>query len=86
MATKADKATLSQTQEIAIAALIRGATVTEAATEAGVSRQTVSEWKHHDPEFIAALNRSRYEVWHQVEDRLRTLVASAGSPVPRSGR
>ena len=57
MATKADTATISPAQEMAIAALIRGATVTDAATEAGVSRQTVSEWRNHDPEFIAALNR-----------------------------
>ena len=73
MATKVDTATISQTQEMAIAALIRGATVTEAATEAGVSRQTVSEWKNHDPEFIAALNRGRRDVWDQVEDRVRAL-------------
>ncbi len=73
MTTKHDGVTISHAQEVAIAALIRGASVTVAAAEAGVARQTVSGWKNHNPEFIATLNRCRRDVWDQVEDRIRAL-------------
>lgn len=75
--TKHDENSLSVAQETAIIALVRGATVTEAAAEAGVSRQTVSAWSNHDSEFIAALNRARAERWDQIQDQLRSLTTKA---------
>lgn len=77
MVTNHDDERLSPVQHVAIGALLRGATVTEAAAEAGVARQTVSGWKHNDAAFVAALNRGRREVWEESEDRIRTLRAKA---------
>lgn len=68
---------MSDAQLRALATLINGNSVTAAAQVAGVSRQTVSEWKNHNPTFIAVLNAGRLDVWSQVEDRLRKLTGSA---------
>jgi hypothetical protein len=73
MATKSDGYQLSPGQEIAIAALVRGTSVTIAAEEAGVARQTVSGWRNSDPAFIAAVNCARREVWEQEQDRVRSI-------------
>lgn len=48
--------TLTEPQATAVVALSEGATVTDAARQAGVTRQTVSEWKNRNPAFIAAYN------------------------------
>lgn len=77
LATKYDDQWPTPVQEVTIAALLRGATVTAAAAEAGVARQTVSGWKHSDPAFMAALNRGRLEVWEETEDRIRLLRGKA---------
>jgi hypothetical protein len=42
-----------------------------------VSRQTVSEWLHHNPAFQAALNARRQELWTGHVERLRSLVPKA---------
>ena len=84
MVTKSDENALTAAQEVAIAALLRGASVTDAANEAGVSRQAVSTWCHRDAEFIAAWNRARQEVWGAVEDRIRTLHTKALDAIERS--
>jgi hypothetical protein len=55
MTTNSD--TLSPPQRAAAEALATGSTVTDAATEAEVSRQTVSGWANHSPEFIAYCNQ-----------------------------
>jgi 1,6-anhydro-N-acetylmuramate kinase len=43
-------------QDIALRALLARSSVTEAARQANVARQTVAGWMHHDPTFMAALN------------------------------
>jgi hypothetical protein len=65
--------TISPAQELAVAALVGGATVTEAAKRAGVSRETVSRWAHRDPEFIAALQNARAETAAEVRCALEAL-------------
>lgn len=52
---------LTPQQIIARDALLRGATVTEAAEEAGVDRTTASRWKNQNPDFRASLNRGKRE-------------------------
>lgn len=44
---------LTPQQRHALDLLVAGKTVTEAAREAGVARETVSRWRHQDPEFKA---------------------------------
>jgi hypothetical protein len=62
-------AKISPTQELAIAALVTGSTVTEAAEQAAVSRETVSRWVHRDPDFIAELQNTRAEDEEEVYDQ-----------------
>ncbi|MDC3379527.1 hypothetical protein OAX78_04525, partial [Planctomycetota bacterium] len=50
-------------RELALAALLEGATVTQAAERSGVRRQTVSGWVNHDSGFIAELRNRRSELW-----------------------
>ena len=44
---------LNQKQLNAIELLLQGGTDSEVAEAVGVSRQTVNEWKNHDPNFVA---------------------------------
>lgn len=71
------KPTLSGPQEKALAALLGGATVTAAADAAGVARQTVSEWIHHDPTFIAEMRNARATAWAVVEARTESAMVEA---------
>jgi len=78
MPTKGDgNRHLSGKKEKALELLLAGKTVTQVAKEIRVSRQTLSEWKNHDPLFIAELNRRRAELWDAVRERLRGLLSQA---------
>lgn len=68
---------LSSTQLTALEALLTGASVTEAAERAGVDRTTVSRWKNRDPEFMAALNARKRDVWERARSRLLAAVDEA---------
>jgi transposase len=62
--TKPDKIRqLSQEQMNAIEHLILGKSDRAVAETVGVTRQTICEWRNHDPLFIAELNRQRSELW-----------------------
>ena len=64
-------------QDLALTAIIAGATDGEAAKTAGVRRETVHRWRHTDPHFIAELARRRHELWSGQVDQLRGLFAKA---------
>jgi hypothetical protein len=64
---------LSTQQELALLALVGGATQGEAAERAGVARETVCRWLQDDSEFIAGLNCARKDIWDASVDRLRLL-------------
>ena len=64
-------------QQNAIDLLITGTSDRETAEAIGVARQTVTEWRNHDYEFMAALNRKRADVWGAQTGRLQSLVAKA---------
>jgi hypothetical protein len=66
-------ARVTPAQSLAIAALVGGSTVTEAAKKAGVSRETVSRWVHRNPEFIAELQNARAEMAAQIRCALEAL-------------
>jgi hypothetical protein len=66
-------ATISATQALALEALLKGATITKAASEAGVVRETVSRWVHHDPAFAAELQNARAELALQTLCALEAL-------------
>jgi transposase-like protein len=64
-------------QVLAIEALVAGSTVSAAAEQAGVSRQTLHRWLATDHVFIAAHNARKVEVLAEVRGDLRSLAASA---------
>jgi hypothetical protein len=76
--TKPDKIRqLSIEQQNAIDHLLQGKSDRATAEVIGVSRQTVWEWRNHDPLFIAELNRQRYELWSEARERMKTLANRA---------
>jgi len=77
-ATKPDKTRqLSLEQLNAIEHLLQGKSDRAVAEAAGVARQTVWEWRNHDPLFIAELNRQRSELWWDARERLKSLANRA---------
>lgn len=68
---------LTGPQEVALAALVSGSSLTVAAERAGVSRQSVSAWCNHAPAFIAALRTARAELRAEQAGRLAALGARA---------
>lgn len=77
-ATKPDKIRqLSQEQMNAIEHLLLGKSDRAVAEAVGESRQTIWEWRHHDPLFIAELNRQRSELWGEAHQRLKSLANRA---------
>lgn len=85
--TKSDKGRqeqeLSGRQLNAVEALVSGATDSEAAALANVSRQTVNAWKLHNPWFQAEVNRRRAELWGTSRDRLRSMLPAALDRIER---
>lgn len=67
---------LSAAQELAVNALVAGATVSGAAQRAGVSRGRVYRWLN-DPHFVAALNRNKLEIRDALQARLVRLAGQA---------
>ncbi len=68
---------MSIEQQNAIELLITGKSDRETAEGCGVSRQTVTQWRNNQAEFIAELNRRRAALWESIIDRLRALVWEA---------
>ncbi len=68
---------LDPAQEIALAALLAGKPVTEAATVAGCHRSSVWRWLTDDPSFIAAYNLGRRELVDQNRAELLALGPAA---------
>jgi hypothetical protein len=68
---------LSIEQANALEHLLQGQSDRAAADAVGVARQTVWEWRNHDPLFIAELNRQRSEMWQEARDRLKILANRA---------
>ena len=64
---------ISPAQSLAVAALVNGSTITQAAEKAGVTRETVSRWMHGNPVFIAELQNTRAEIAAQTRYALEAL-------------
>ena len=68
---------LSIEQANAIEHLLQGQSDRAVAEVVGVARQTIWEWRNHDPLFIAELNRQRVELWAEARERLKSLANRA---------
>ena len=66
---------LTAAQLAAVDLVVTGKADAEVADAVGVTRQTVWGWRHYHPEFRAALNTRRREVFGQTADRLRALLS-----------
>jgi hypothetical protein len=76
--TKLDKTRqLSIEQQNAIDNLLQGQSDRAVAEAVGVSRQTVWEWRNRNPVFIAELNRRRFELWDEAQERMKSLANRA---------
>ncbi|MCK9570556.1 phBC6A51 family helix-turn-helix protein [Candidatus Pacearchaeota archaeon] len=76
--TKPDKnRQLSIEQANALEHLLQGQSDRAVAEAVGVARQTIWEWRNHDPLFIAELNRQRFEMWTEARERLKSLANHA---------
>lgn len=75
---------ISPSQERAIEALVAGATVTDAAKAAGVSRQSLHRWRRDSFAFQARLNAARRDLREEVERRLQALAVEAIESVCRA--
>jgi len=69
--------TLSIEQENAIDLLIIGKSDGETAKMVGVARQTVWNWRHHDPDFKSELSNRRRSLWSASMERMRSLAWDA---------
>ena len=76
--TKSDKTRqLSIEQANALEHLLQGQSDRAVAEAVGAARQTIWEWRNHDPLFIAELNRQRSEMWGEARERLKSLANRA---------
>jgi hypothetical protein len=75
---------LSPTQIAAVAALLAGKTVTDAAAEAGVDRWTVHAWLKSHFAFRAAMNRGRRDLQKAVRRKLARMIGKALDCVERA--
>jgi hypothetical protein len=68
---------LTPSQQVAIEALVAGATHAEAATAAGVARESVSRWSGHHPGFQATLHMYRAALADEQADLARRIRGKA---------
>ena len=68
---------LTSPQQVAIEALVAGATHAEAATAAGVARESVTRWSGHHPGFQATLNMYRSALATEQADFARRIRGKA---------
>lgn len=68
---------LTPAQELAVAGLLAGKTITDAAADAQVDRATVHRWLRTDAAFIARLNAERLDLRRAAYGRLEKLAEAA---------
>ena len=77
LAESNDQDDLTELQLQAVELLVAGTSISAAAREVGVTRETVSRWANQDAGFMAALNRLRRDVHKVHKDKLRQLATRA---------
>jgi len=75
--TQPTPSTLSIDQENAIDLLIQGQNDRQVAEAIGVTRQTVCDWRNHNPDFAAELAARRADYWGAHTGRLRHIASAA---------
>ena len=75
---------MTPAQETAVAGLLAGKSVTDAAADAAVTRETVHRWLRENFAFQAELNRGRRELRESVQTRLERLAGKAAACVEKA--
>ena len=70
---------LNAKQIQAIDLLVAGYTVTDAAKEVGVERETISRWRTGDPFFMTILSERQEMLWQASSDKLRSNAVKAAA-------
>ena len=68
---------LKNKQELAVEFIANGMTDVDVAKKVGVSRQTINEWKNHDPEFKIDLEIRRRVIINRLRDKMNELVMTS---------
>ena len=68
---------LQSKQELAVELIANGKTDVEVAKAIRVGRQTVNEWKNHDPEFKIDLEIRRRVIINRLRDKMNELVMTS---------
>ena len=68
---------LKNKQELAVEFIANGMTDVDVAKKVGVSRQTINEWKNHDPEFKIDLEIRRRVIINRLRDKMNELVMAS---------
>ncbi|MFL5734774.1 MAG: hypothetical protein ACJ78Q_16580 [Chloroflexia bacterium] len=68
---------LTVQQHNAIDLLIQGKSDRQVSEALDLRRQTVCDWRNHNPAFASELNRRRHDLWSSHADRLRQLASNA---------
>jgi predicted transcriptional regulator len=71
------EATINGKQEKALELVLRGLNDVEVAKKIGVTRQTVSNWRHYNTVFIETLSDERKLLREKHQDRINGLVEKA---------
>ena len=71
------EATINGKQEKALELMLRGVKDVEVAKTIGVTRQTISNWRHYDSVFIDTLAEARRELREKHRDSINGLVDKA---------
>lgn len=79
--TQSDDTPLPPAQELALEALLSGATIAAAARKARCSRRTLHRWLRNDYRFLANLNARRNDLRAEAEARLLASVHRAAMAI-----
>ena len=71
------EATINGKQEKALELMIKGVNDLEVAKKIGVTRQTISNWRHKDAVFVSTLEEARIALREKHKDSLNRLVDKA---------
>lgn len=71
---------LDERQIKAVESLSKGSTITDAAIDSGVSRNTIYEWKKSE-EFVAELSRCQQEFIYEAQGRLKSAAKEAADEI-----
>jgi hypothetical protein len=75
---------LTDEQQRAVPLILMGRTDREVGEELDLARETITRWKNETPQFIAALNHERRQMWDASRNNIHSLVRKAVAVVEKA--